>query len=83
MNSSVHDNSNGFNLVSILDSNGDAELSVRLHHHYVQLTIVLWEGAEQNRRQVELSFDASLNEDKWHRIAFSFEVCFVLIRYLQ
>ena len=68
----------GFNLISVYDSAGNEEFALRITDNSVQLKATIVEGASGRRRPVTVNFQVSLNDGKWHRMAFSFEVSIVL-----
>lgn len=79
-----------FNLLTVYDGAGNAELGLRLTADAVHLTATVVEGRasysklrrhegeggsdKERRRTVKAKFDVSLLDRHWHRLAFSFEV---------
>lgn len=69
----------GFNVISITNSAGVEEFSLHISDNSVQLTATVVEGPGEMRRPITAYFsDVFLNDRQWHRLAFSFEVCFLL-----
>src|SRR5699024_364583 len=63
--------SDSFNVMSVYNSAGEEQFGLRVYRDAVALTITVLQGPEATPKRVTVKFtDVSLNDRKWHRVAF-------------
>ena len=70
-----------FNVISVYDSTGEQQLALQVYQDTVALTVTVLQGPEAKPKRVTIKFDVPLNDRKWHRLAFSYEVLCLFVLY--
>lgn len=67
------------NVISIYSLEGEVQLALHITSTSIILSSILL-GPNHIRKSVEFEFTVTLNDQNWHRLSFSFEVCIIFLK---